>query len=333
MFTLGINLSHHSSLALLKDNEVLFFLHEERLTRIKNYHGLPIKSLEIVTSFTRHIDFVSLISGKIEDLESIIKRLKAIGVSVGEYKCQNKKHHLAHAAAGFYMSNMDEASIIVIDGAGAIDYYRQPNVKISETTSIYHATHPRITPTHKHFVVGYYNPGKRITLTEEENNNFKRQYPGVDVSITNQADIGWKYALVSRKIGFKPMCEGKTMGLSAYGFPGSTDQKAIAAYNVQKELEKYFLEVVLKCRSNNIVLSGGCALNILGNSLIKRTYPHLNVFVDPIAADGTIAIGAAAEHYYAMTQSKDKLVFGTYQGPIYNLERDYIYECVRRYSI
>ena len=38
MYILGINISHHSSIALLKDGELVYFLEEERLNKVK--HGV-----------------------------------------------------------------------------------------------------------------------------------------------------------------------------------------------------------------------------------------------------------------------------------------------------
>ena len=47
----------------------------------------------------------------------------------------------------------------------------------------------------------------------------------------------------------------------------------------------------LKC--NNIVLTGGCFLNVVVNYKLLKEFPDLNFYVDPISFDGGTAIGAA----------------------------------------
>lgn len=64
MYILGIHRGHDSSVALIKDGEVIFNIEEERLTNIKHCVSLPVKSLETCFSFTgvnpRDIDLVAV---------------------------------------------------------------------------------------------------------------------------------------------------------------------------------------------------------------------------------------------------------------------------------
>lgn len=79
----------------------------------------------------------------------------------------------------------------------------------------------------------------------------------------------------------------------------SFQKKANLAYSIQKALEKVFIERVkfidenYKCK--NIVLSGGCALNVVGNSVLAEKFPHMNFFVDPIANDSGQSLGYALQ--------------------------------------
>ena len=329
MYTLGINLSHHSSIALLRNNEVLLFIHEERLNRDKYHRGIPYKSLDLIKNYTNNIDCVVQVSGSSENPKAIIKHLANQGVGITTFRNDSSLHHMSHAAAGFFMSHFDTATVVVIDGAGALYRLGESNVRASETTSLYRATFPKIVCTDKHFVIGLYDR-KPFVYNQSDKQKFRDKFNGIRLSISEGLDIGWKYADVTSRIGFGTFGEGKTMGLSAYG---STSTASVKAHKIQKELEATFVKIVEKLDTSNLVLSGGCALNILGNSIIKKTYPNLNVFVDPIAADGTVALGAAAYHYYSVTKDINKLVFGSYQGPVYQLEKNYIYECARKYSL
>lgn len=108
----------------------------------------------------------------------------------------------------------------------------------------------------------------------------------------------------------------------------SFQQKADLAYEVQKALEKIFLShaefILQNSKSRNLIIGGGCALNILGISAIKKKYPEFNIFVDPIANDATHPIGLAMYCYNAFIQNykleKKNHFDSIYLGPKYNLE-------------
>ena len=346
MYTLGINLSHHSSVALLKDNQVVFFVLEERLNRKKYCKAIPFKSLHFIQKFTNTIDvLITCHADSKQSVETIIKTLNNAGVTVKRATNNNTAHHLYHAAAGFYMSHYEQASCLVVDGAGSIRTFRQSdNVRASETTSIFEARYPAIFECkYKNFTVGLYDSNfnfnmedlsVNIEVTDDEIAAFKQKVTKNNrVDVSTDTDIGFKYTIVSHKIGFPKMGgEGKTMGLSAYGSRGS-DWRAIEAYQIQKELEKIFVERAEMCSGDSIVLSGGCALNILGNSVIKKTFPNKNIYIDPVATDATIALGAAAHYFYKTTRCQDKLIFNPYVGPPNELNKPFIYELTRKYSI
>lgn len=110
-------------------------------------------------------------------------------------------------------------------------------------------------------------------------------------------------------------------------------KKSDIAYKIQKHLEKVFIRRVkqaleLKPDCKNLVFSGGCALNILGNSLIKKEFPDINFFVDPVANDSCQAYGAVKYYYYDLTNSTKKEPLTTlYHGPKYN--KEYLKNLVR----
>jgi len=98
------------------------------------------------------------------------------------------------------------------------------------------------------------------------------------------------------------------------------------AYNVQRAIEKVFVSHAefIKNNSNtkNLIIAGGCALNILGVSAIKEKYPEFNIFVDPIAHDATNSIGLGIhcyKHYHDATVTKKANSRSIYLGPEYQL--------------
>lgn len=109
----------------------------------------------------------------------------------------------------------------------------------------------------------------------------------------------------------------------------SFQDKANIAYELQRSLEKVFLHHAEFIKNNskikNLVIGGGCALNILGVSAIKEKYPEFNIFVDPIANDATHAIGMGI-HFYNVYKMKGKLkktnkFKSIYTGPKYEIEQ------------
>ena len=42
-------------------------------------------------------------------------------------------------------------------------------------------------------------------------------------------------------------------------------------------------------------MSGGCALNVVGNSVLAEKFPHMNFFVDPVANDSGQSLGYALQ--------------------------------------
>lgn len=265
-------------------------------------------------------------------INTIKARLKSAGISYKSIILDNSNHHMYHAAAGFHMSGFNDALCIIIDGVGTGWVWE--DAMLSETTTIFHAVGNRFNTLHKNLL--YTPSGHRLTGWSTDIFARVSKCYKFPVVISPHLDVGKMYGTVTRHIGYRSTDAGKTMGLSAYGKPNNlppmlngdtiisnanifrndsqinttpypelanpTDEvKKDLAYNVQRATEYIFIkriEQALTLRSTkNIVLGGGCALNILANSAIKRKYPDLNIFVEPIAADSSQALGAALFHY------------------------------------
>ena len=201
----------------------------------------------------------------------------------------------------------------------------------------------------------------------------KKSFP-FPTTISHHLDVGKMYGTVSRFIGYNPMDAGKTMGLSAYGSPEgippmliedgivsnanlfrndstidtvsyphlyepSEQIKRNMAFCVQRALEKIFVyrvhDILKYNNSNNLILSGGCALNVIGNSIIKKTFPNLNVYSEPIGTDAAQSIGAAyALHQKMFPGRQIKPLSNIYLGVKYDAEvvKDSIYKLVEQYN-
>jgi carbamoyltransferase len=165
--------------------------------------------------------------------------------------------------------------------------------------------------------------------SEEESNRLHDPYWDDNNFYSNRVSIGQAFRTIARYCGFDERDAGKTMGLSAYGHPdtpvnlwneeyghsicskdirpskdttkyyGTKMLEADVAYNLQKSAEKHARYMIQKTidltGKKNICVSGGFFLNCVANYDIIE---GINLYVDPIAHDGGLAIGSALLAYY-----------------------------------
>ena len=155
--TIGISAYFHdSAVALSKNGKIIFAIQEERLSRIKNDESFPIKAIKKtlecnnlkisdIDSFVfyekpfikferlleTYISFAprgirsfakflpSWVEKKLLMKETIFKELRKIDKNFKDKKkIYFSNHHLSHAASVYYLSGMNEALILNIDGVG-----------------------------------------------------------------------------------------------------------------------------------------------------------------------------------------------------------------------
>jgi carbamoyltransferase len=346
MITAAISLANHNaSITVLKNNKIDVFVQEERLNRKK--HSALLDPL-LIKILKKYLKINQLILCNFHSQDQINNFLKFLN-NVEEVIIDIKNHHLFHACSAFYLSGFKQATSLVIDGWGS--QININNNMFYETTSIYNCSYPnKIIPLYKK--VTYDTVRNYYCDTNLLEKNFKE----FELDISHRLDIGVMYGSSSDYLGFHRLDGGKTMGLSSYGkkskdIPNilyndeanmnvfkndrtldiknnpklkddSFKYKANYAFTLQKALEKIFIKnikyILKKTNSKNIVFSGGCALNILGNSVIKNTFKNVNLFIDPIANDASQSLGAALYHYYDKTKDTRQFKFNSiYLGPIY----------------
>lgn len=221
-------------------------------------------------------------------------------------------HHAAHAASNFYQSGFKEAAILAHDGYADGRSYLSGMFMWGED----HRIRP-IAP--HHLVIGalYENvgirlgmgdvgpPGKLMGLAAYGRPRFfDRRFVG------NQ--YNWPQARLDTDVWLKHCLRvAAHMGYDVAPF-GKPDQ-VLAPINVdvaastQKLFEETYLVAVdalakvlekAGLRTDNLSLSGGCALNCPSNSRIYLESRFRNVFVEPGCDDSGLAIGAASWLYH-----------------------------------
>lgn len=218
MWILGINIGHNGSTALFKDGELIFYIEEERLTRVK-YDGGPFAGIDLAYQYTDHVDFLAIcstnndfpiISWNTEDVYSSVVRKKQPGIPF-EVVPAGDIHHLTHALTAFYNSGFDDAAAIIIDGAGSGSTAHEDLKSVTwEVESIWSLSYPNVYKCHyKHYGT---NMPDSYSMTEEE----------VPVEISDAHGITKSYEAVTCFLGFGPIEAGKTMGLAPYGKPNDS---------------------------------------------------------------------------------------------------------------
>jgi len=214
MWLLGINIGHNGSAALFHDKELIFYIEEDRLSRLK-YDGNPYLGMEMAFNYTDHVDFLILCGtrnafGKMpwtgEDPYTCYVRKKQPKHKLETIKLADDQH-LTHALTAFYNSGFDDAAALIIDGAGSGCRIEEGVVQQEtwEVESIWSMSYPAI------FECQYKNYGTNVV------DSFNVEEDGFPIEISDGHGIVKSYEAVTQFLGFHAIEAGKTMGLAPYG--------------------------------------------------------------------------------------------------------------------
>ena len=230
----GIARGHNAGVCLLKDDEIVFSIEEERLSRQK-YDGGPIASIVKILDYTDKIDYLVVahtsplatdpnkIDYSGDDIYTATARKLGL-ISRNENNFQHPQvidlsyvHHKLHAACAFYRSGFPTATAVIVDGAGTIfplqsEYQPQTQIWGWETETIFDCSYPAYFDTiYKHIGTNGPMPNMEITAVDPDTGN------KFDCVVTESAGIVKTYEGVTEFCGFSSIEAGKTMGLFPYG--------------------------------------------------------------------------------------------------------------------
>jgi carbamoyltransferase len=207
---LGIHPGHNGAAALVSDGELVYYLEEERLSRMKR-DGNPFRAMVDICSKYKVDELV--IGGTNDRAEwnglpwtnesPYVALVRKYNPNV-KVTWLNHEHHLLHASCAFYNSGFNKAAILVIDGAGSLQTHNiseTQQIQGYECESIWTAKYPG------EFKTVYKSYGKndpiRALLGEHD----------FDDAVT----ITKCYEAVTQFLGWHAIEGGKTMGLAPYG--------------------------------------------------------------------------------------------------------------------
>ena len=353
-WVLGVSASHNGSACLLKGDDLVVAIQEERLCKLKRHriYGAgpslaPAYCLSYAGIEPDELDIVVLcVQGKSRDRRHNIRLDPFLDVLSHQVPTRTIPHHYGHALSAFATSGFAEAAILVVDGAGSPveDFTAEERHVLKrsfddgwETISLYSGAGTALMPLEKHVV----ERGEWLAMRESGMASF--------------GSLGGMYSAVAQQIFGEPMEAGKVMGLAPYGepqipvgsfievctdgfhykdlvpsqfrhdqrWPELTSEYESLASSVQAALEDALMYLVGRlrgqCDSENLCYAGGVALNSVANERIIRESGFQNVYIMPAAEDSGTAVGAA---YY-----------GLWQLTRHNSRRRLVHDaCGRRYS-
>lgn len=373
---LGITPGHNGSVALVSDGELVFYLEEDRLSKIK-YEATPLRTMFHVLQKYKIDNLV--ISGVDEGYLPLVPppptNNDVFSSLVGKFSpnsttyLMHTHHHLSHASNAFYNSGFKKAAILVVDNTGSTNRFKKDNhfVECDENETIFTASYPStFTPIYKTYFSRstdrLYSPNKIIT---------------------DSLNITKAYEALTQYLGWDSMEAGKTMGLSSYGNPNNlpkffkntrgnrdifcfqpgtsghidsnnvpemklgilpkewhrdfskiTDLEKNMAYNMQQESQELIGDLIQKTidltGETNICVSGGYGLNCVANYYMKKRFPNINFYHEPLAHDAGNSIGAALYRWYEHSGDTTIRPRKTlYNGPKYSQEE--LLEGIKKY--
>jgi carbamoyltransferase len=322
MITWGISAnSHDAALAVFSNDGLEFASHSERFSGIKNDPDLNKELIDYAKKW-----------GQPDELiwyeRPLVKTLRQFRAGQGIRLCENNirnylrsyglhapikytSHHLSHAAAGYYTSPFNQATVVCIDSIGEFDTLTVWNGSGNKLKKIYSQGYPNsvglwysaltqrvgLKPNEDEYILmgmaAYGNPSRLW-------NDMYEMFDYVE-----GADIRYKDNLHRGCKNWKPEL--------------TTEQDMFDIAAATQKTYEFTLEQILEwakknTKSSNLVLMGGCALNCSANHLAYKYFD--DVWIMPNPGDAGSSIGAVLAH-----KKEHMPMDHVYLG--YNIEGDY----------
>ncbi|MGD8329105.1 MAG: carbamoyltransferase C-terminal domain-containing protein [Acidobacteriota bacterium] len=223
---LGISSSHNGSACLMRGDEILVAIQEERLSRVKRDRihggrsflswrycldaaGVELGDIDLVVCCAQ--DFSEHPSEDISlNRELHLRRRKVPWITVS--------HHLAHAVAAYTTSGFEGAAVLVIDGLGS------PYADLSEAerSAIIVDEGDNSWESISLFEVdqrGARALEKQVTAYSDPQRGARGRLALPDWDLPYSGTLGRLYGGAANQIFGDPTTAGKVMGLAAYGRP------------------------------------------------------------------------------------------------------------------
>ena len=301
--------NHNAALAVVEGDEILFASESERYSGIKNDADIPDSLIEAALEYGEPSQILWYESNFLKNIRRLYagQGWKFPTLSflkhpyLKRYNIKSHFHHKTHAAAGFYTSPFERASVLVIDAIGEFT-----------TTSIWYGSNwlsKMWSDTYPSSLGLFYSAiTHRVGLKPNE-----EEYILMGMAAYGDPDRYYEQMKPLLNVNLHKGCRWWLPG--EQGLQDTYDMAAAA----QKIYEEEFEKLVYKTRkllpyNKNLVLMGGCALNCVANNIALKYFD--DVWIMPAPGDSGSSLGAI------LAETETKVNWrGPYLG--HNIEGDY----------
>jgi carbamoyltransferase len=240
-------------------------------------------------------------------------------------------HHISHASSAFYPSPFDESSVLTVDGVGewnttSLGYGKSNTLTIFETIDYPHSL-GLLYSAFTSFCGFKVNSGeyKLMGLAPYGNPIYSEIIENEIITLHDDGSFSlnleyFSYMhsefMLSRK--FNNLFEGGPRRPETRITRREIDLAASIQTITEKIIFKLLNRLYNLTKNDNLVLSGGVALNCVCNGKIRSNSPFNNIWVQPASGDAGTSVGAALYYYhkYNSTRIPEKY-YSTLLGPSY----------------
>ena len=265
----------------------------------------------------------------------VVKKIKKLGYKKGVFFVD---HHLAHAASTFLVSPFQKAAILTVDGVGewttttyGIGENNQirlmKEIKFPHSLGLLYSTitaYLGFSVNNSEYKVMGLSPYGNMDKTT--NPYYAKLKKVLDIKEDGSFKMDMSYFAYHYKdtMPSQKLCDLLDGPISKRDAEMTQRHKDIAA-----ALQMVFEEVMTKMlnhvhkvtQCDNLVLSGGCALNSVYNGKILKKTPFKNIWAQPNASDGGTSMGAASfVHNCILGNPRNYTMQSAFLGPGFSTE-------------
>jgi len=230
------------------------------------------------------------------------------------------QHHRLHVFAAYHQSGFHAAQILSYD-TGGDSYYGMvsqiKNYKTRNTHSLYLNTGWMFTHLPKNYIEKYFVPGTHRKHALDTGGKIMGLAPYGKYQASSW-DIFETMFLEAFDYQFEPLPSHHTLSTihkkrvgnifsRFFESPLSLEDEANLAWLIQ-EISRLFVIETFKQPpmniernfakyDNNVVITGGCAMNVVINQALRFKYPDVNFYVPPNPGDSGLALGMLVNEY------------------------------------
>ena len=324
----AFHVGHDCSVCVFEGTELVYYKMAERVSRVKHSERigclinlLPWKDYDTVI-LSYYSDDGIITTNQIGNASEAINLIES-NLKFLSFKVIQHEHHINHAFSGLYSAGIENATVLVMDGAGSHFNIFDSSTEL-EIETIYDITNNLPKIVHKRFahlpnsVVQKHKQSGSIWESQIDwlKELVKKELP-TDIIFngfehTSSPSVAGNFLLCSVESGFGGFGAGKVMGLAQYKHKEHLLEDKWSSLvdkcnQVQIQSEKRAAELlqiaISKGTHKDIILTGGYALNCVNNTKLLSQLPEgYRLHIDPVCFDAGQSIGAA---YKEMVQSID----------------------------